>query len=234
MTDASGVPVKTVGTMRDITERKKAEEMLRESEERFRQVAENAQEWIWEVDTQGLYIYASPMVEKILGYKVEEVVGKKHFYDLFYPEDLEELKKAAFEVFAQKRSFRRFINRSVHKNGKTVWLSASGVPILDKKRALVGYRGTDTDITEHKQTEERIKYMGFHDALTDLYNRAYFEEEIKRLNTQREYPLSVIIADINGLKLVNDTLGHNKGDELLKNVAKILKSIAREGDIKLN
>ncbi|MCK4316068.1 MAG: PAS domain S-box protein, partial [Anaerolineae bacterium] len=81
--------------IRDMTERKQAEEALRENEERFQQVAENAQEWIWEVDVHGLYTYASPIVEKILGYKPEEVVGKKHFYDLFHPEDREELKKAA-------------------------------------------------------------------------------------------------------------------------------------------
>ncbi len=84
---------------------------------------------------------------------------------------------------------------------------------------------------EKKKAEEKVKYLGFHDSLTGLYNRSYFEEEMKRLNTQRKYPLTIVMADINGLKVVNDALGHNKGDELLKNVAKILKSIAREGDI---
>ncbi len=142
--------------MRDITERKRAEEALRESEERFRNIAENALEWIWEVNTDGKYTYASPVVKKILGFEPEEVLNK-HFYDLFHPEDREELREAAFQVFAKKQSFREFINRNVHKNGKTVWLSTSGVPILDEKGDLLGYRGADIDITERENTERAIR-----------------------------------------------------------------------------
>jgi PAS domain S-box-containing protein len=145
------------GIWRDITERKKAEEELEKSEERFRQVAENAQEWIWEVDAKGLYTYASPILEKILGYKPQEIVGKKNFYDFFDPRDREEMKKWAFEVFAQKQPFHKFINRNIHKNGRIVWLSTSGVPIRDKKGKLLGYRGADTDITEHKKAEQKLR-----------------------------------------------------------------------------
>ncbi len=137
--------------------RKRAEDALKELEERFRQVAENAQVWIWEVDGDGLYTYASPVVEKMLGYKPEEIIGTKHFYDLFHPEDREALKKSAFEMFAKKQSFRELMNRNVDKNGKIVWLSTSGVPILDKKGNLLGYRGTDIDISERKLAEEILK-----------------------------------------------------------------------------
>ena len=138
------------------TELKRAEEALRENEERFRIITENALAWIWEVDTNGKYTYASPLVEKILGYKPEEVL-KKHFYDLFHPEEREELKKAAFDVFLKKQSFREFINKNVHKNGKIVWLSTSGSPILDSKGNLIGYRGVDIDITERKRAEEALR-----------------------------------------------------------------------------
>ncbi len=140
----------------DITERKSVESELFESKERFLQVAANAQEWIWEVDTKGLYTYASPVVENILGYKPEEIVGKKHFYDLFHKDDREDLKNEAFKVFNQKLPFRGFINRNTHKNGKTVWLSTSSVPILDDESDLIGYRGADIDITERKKTEELL------------------------------------------------------------------------------
>ncbi len=153
----AGKVVGTVSFGRDITERVQAGKSLRESEERFQQVAENAQEWIWEVDAHGLYTYASPVVEKILDYKPEEVVGKKHFYDLFHPEDREEFKKAAFEVFAQKQPFREFTNRNVRQDGETVWLSTSGVPILDEEGTLLGYRGADTDITERKRAERALE-----------------------------------------------------------------------------
>ncbi len=138
------------------TELKRTEEALRENEERFRIITENALAWIWEVDANGKYTYASPLVEKILGYKPEEVL-KKHFYDLFHPEEREELKKAAVDVFLKKQSFREFINKNVHKNGKTVWLSTSGSPILDSKGNLIGYRGADIDITERKRAEEALR-----------------------------------------------------------------------------
>ena len=93
----------------------------------------------------------------MLDYKPEEVVGKKHFYDLFRPEDREELNKTAFEVFAQKQPFHEFINRNVRKDGETVWLSTSGVPILDEEGNLLGYRGADTDITERKRAERALE-----------------------------------------------------------------------------
>ncbi len=142
---------------RDVTERKRAEEELRKSEERFRQIAESAGEWIWEVDADGLYTYSSPAIEKILGYKPHEIVGKKHFYDFFAPDVREELKEAAFENFARKESFRGFVNPSVHKNGNIVILKTSGMPILDERGDLSGYRGADTDITERRRAKEALK-----------------------------------------------------------------------------
>jgi PAS domain S-box-containing protein len=139
----------------DITERKQAEVALRNSEKRFRDIAENASEWIWEVDGNGKYTYVSPVVEKLLGYKTEEIL-QKHFYDLFHPDDKEELKQAAFEAFAGKERFNEFINRAVHKNGTVVWLSTSGIPIIDESGELVGYRGADKDITKRKLAEDAL------------------------------------------------------------------------------
>jgi len=166
---------------RDITERKMMEEALRKSEERFRQVAENAQEWIWETDSNGLYTYASPVIENILGYKPEEIVGRKYFYDLFPPEDREEFKKAALEVFAQKKAFHEFINRNLHKNGGCVWLSTSGIPVLDKEGNLLGYRGADVDITERRRAEEALR-----------------ESEEKLRRTLESSPDAIILTDLAG------------------------------------
>lgn len=137
-------------------EYKQSREVLWKAQECFRQVTENAQEWIWEVDARGMYTYGSSAIEKILGYKLEEIVEKKYFYDLFRDEDREKLKKAAFEAFAKRQPFRKFANRNAHRDGRTVWLLTSGVPIFDEKGNFLGYRGADTDITECKNAEESL------------------------------------------------------------------------------
>jgi diguanylate cyclase (GGDEF)-like protein/PAS domain S-box-containing protein len=84
---------------------------------------------------------------------------------------------------------------------------------------------------ERKSSEERIKHLSFHDSLTGLYNRAYFEEELERYNFPRYYPLSVVMLDVNGLKVINDTFGHQEGDRLLQHLSQILTSVSRQGDI---
>ena len=139
----------------EASEHRKTGEALKRSEERFKHVAENSGDWIWEVNTEGLYTYSSPVVKKVLGYGPEEIVGKKHFYDLFAPDEKENLKKAAFNAFAKKESFRGFINPNVHKNGSIVFLETSGTPILDDAENLCGYQGADRDITERKEAEQR-------------------------------------------------------------------------------
>jgi PAS domain S-box-containing protein len=141
---------------RDITVSKRVEAALKESEQRFRQVAETAGEFIWEVNAEGLYTYASPSVEKTLGYTAEELVGKKHFYDLFAPSVREERKAAAFQVFANRRVFRDFPNSNVSKSGKIVHLETSGTPVLSADGKLIGYRGADTDVTGRKQSDLEI------------------------------------------------------------------------------
>jgi PAS domain S-box-containing protein len=160
---------------REVNDRKRAEAALRASEERFRQIAENAQEWIWEVDDQGLYTYASPAVTNMLGYSPGELVGKKHFYDMFHPDDREELKKAAFEAFARKEPFLEFVNRNVRKDGTITWLSTSGVPVLDERGRLCGYRGADRDITDRRQWEEvleaeRQQFSSMFDGMEEAVN----------------------------------------------------------------
>ncbi len=87
------------------------------------------------------------------------------------------------------------------------------------------------DITRYKNKESKMRYLGFHDQLTGLHNRYYLEAEMQRLDTERQLPISVILADLNGLKMINDTYGHLFGDKLLIEVAELLKSICRSEDI---
>ncbi|MHB8068531.1 MAG: PAS domain S-box protein [Desulfobaccales bacterium] len=144
------------GVFFDITDRKHAEEALRQSEKRFKDIADNALQWVWEVDAQGKFTYSSPLVEQLLGYKPEEILNH-YFYDFFHPDDREEMKNAAIEVFAAKAPFRDFVNRNLHQDGRSVWLSTSGTPILDDQGHILGYRGADTDITKRRQAEKALQ-----------------------------------------------------------------------------
>ena len=137
--------------------RQEAEAALRISEERFKQIAEAAGEFIWEIDSNGLYTYVNKISEGILGYSSNEIVGKKHFYDFFVPELAEQLKKDAFQAFADKSGFKRFENANIHKDGHIVILSTTGMPVLDAEGNLLGYRGVDTDITEQKKAELALR-----------------------------------------------------------------------------
>jgi diguanylate cyclase (GGDEF)-like protein len=110
--------------------------------------------------------------------------------------------------------------------GETRFFEARFIP-LRRDQVVVAVR----NITERKQAEERLRYLGFHDPMTGLYNRSYFEEEIRRLDAKRQVPLSIIIGDIDGLKLVNDTLGHRKGDSLIVKAAGVIKTVCRVEDI---
>ncbi len=136
-------------------ERQRAEAAVRVAEERFRQVAASAEEWIWETDWEGLYTYCSPAVENILGFTPEEIVGKRHFYDFFVPESREELKATALAAMARKETFRHFVNFSIHKDGRRVVLETSGRPVLDAAGTLTGYRGLDVDVTARWQAVAR-------------------------------------------------------------------------------
>jgi PAS domain S-box-containing protein len=166
--DKEGNPIAILAISSDITEQKRAGAAARESQERFRHVAENAGDFIWEVDADGLYRYASPSVEKILGYRPDELNGKIYFYDLFMPEVREELKTAAFNLFAAKQPFRTLPNPNLSKDGRVVQLETSGSPVLDAAGNLTGYIGVDSDVTERQKLEAQLHQAEKMEALGTL------------------------------------------------------------------
>ena len=141
--------------IRDITKRKKTEEALKESEEKFRSLVESTSDWIWQVDKNAVYTYSSPKVKELLGYEPEEVLGKKPF-DLMPKDEALEISKIFEEIAKNKKPFRGLENCNVHKNGNLVLLETNGTPILNERGRLIGYRGIDRDITERKKAEEEL------------------------------------------------------------------------------
>ena len=142
----------------DISERKKAEAHLFESEERFKLLAEQNRVYHWEVDACGLYTYISDVCTSVLGFQPQEIVNKKHFYDLHPEQGREEFKKAALEVFASKGKYVNLENRVETAAGRCIWVSTTGIPVVDDSGNLTGYRGTDSDINERKLNEEKLSY----------------------------------------------------------------------------
>ena len=156
--DDSGTLIAMCGVAMDITERKQAEAALCESEERFDLLAKQAGIFFWDVDIQGLYTYASPVAEKVLGYRPDEMIGRMHFFDLHPESGREAFKAEALAIFRRKGAFTDFVNAAQTKDGRAVWLATTGQPILNVDGSLRGYRGSDIDITERKRVqEERMK-----------------------------------------------------------------------------
>lgn len=161
-------------TVRDNTEEKLAEQALRESEQRYNQLAAMNRTITWEVDGSGMCTYISDVVEPVLGYKPEEIVGKIHCYEFGPESGRERLKALAVEMLANKESFRNREYEAVHKAGHIVWLSGNGIPVLDKDGILIGYRGMDTDITERKKMQaekERLQEQFVHTQKIECVGR---------------------------------------------------------------
>jgi diguanylate cyclase (GGDEF)-like protein/PAS domain S-box-containing protein len=212
---------------RDITAQKQAEEILLESEEKYRTLVEKVNEAILIVQ-DGIFVFANSKTYEITGAPDEGFIGKS-FIDFVWPEDREMVaanyaKRIAGETLDSVYDF-----RIIGTDGSPVWVFMSV--------ALIQYKGRPatllmlTNITDRKKAEQAILDLSFHDQLTGLYNRRFFEEELNRLDTKRQLPLSFIMGDLNGLKLINDVFGHTEGDNLLVKTAEILKKVCRSDDI---
>ncbi|WP_345978867.1 PAS domain S-box protein [Sulfurimonas sp. HSL3-2] len=150
--------VNVIGIGMDITERRESQELLRKSEEKFRSLVESTNDWIWEIDKNGKYTYVSPQVEKLLGYKPEEIVGKTPF-DLMPPSEVKKFVDM-FQEYVEKRAPLISVeNTNVHKDGHDVVLETSGTPFFEENGEFAGYRGIDRDITERKQSESSLKRL---------------------------------------------------------------------------
>ncbi len=182
MLDADGNLRGYRGSDTDITERKLAEDALLESKERFEQLAEQSRTIAWEIDSEGLYTYVSRAVQIVLGLRPEDIVGKVHFYEGHPPEGREKFKVQAFELLRRKQPFAGLVNPTVAKDGRIVWLSTDGIPMLDADGRLRGYRGSGTDVTERKLAEDEIRQMSLRMRDLTRHIQAVREEEKRRIS----------------------------------------------------
>ena len=230
--DSKGSVVQIVGQLRDITKQKEQEKLLRESEEKYRALFNQSGVGIYLHDLTGQILDVNQEACLQLGYSRDELLKQKIF-DL-HPNHANTVNLAKDQILSKWNQWKprqrvTLEGEHQHKDGTLVpvQISTGLVHYEDQKLILA----IAQDITERKQAEEKIRYMSFHDSLTGLYNRYYLEEEMKRLDTQRQLPISIIMTDVNGLKLVNDTYGHSTGDKVLIQAAQILKRFCREDDI---
>lgn len=140
---------------REMAERRQAEAALRESKERLQGIIESSGDWIWEVDANSIYTYASPRVMDLLGYAPEEVMGKTPF-DFIPPPEVDRIRLEFENILKSEKSFANLENVNLHKEGRAVVLETSGVPFFDSAGKLLGYRGIDHDITDRRMAQEKI------------------------------------------------------------------------------
>lgn len=216
--DNQGNIVGAIHTIRDITKSKRQEAY-------FQQLFEHSPLGIAMLDNQNKIIRVNEGFENLFQYKNDNIAGKS-INDLIVPEDmLDESYTIQNDILSgtivQKETVRK------RKDGTLLEVYFLGYPIIIDRK-LAGVYAIYSDITERKQYEEKLIYLSLHDSLTGLYNRFFCEEEMGRVENEHYCSVGIIVCDIDGLKLINDTLGHDAGDTLLKNMANLLKNIFRE------
>jgi diguanylate cyclase (GGDEF)-like protein/PAS domain S-box-containing protein len=172
----------------------------------------------------------NPAYVQMLKYQREQIIGRK-FIEFTYPDDVGVGLNLFQEVINGVRESFSLQKRYVCSDGEVIWVQLTVSAVRDSQNKLVYTISLCEDITERKKAEEKLQYLSFHDILTGLYNRTYFEEEIERLEAGRQYPISIITMDVDGLKQVNDNFGHPCGDALLVRVANVLTSVFRAEDV---
>ncbi len=229
---------------RDITQRKLAEGELINAHQQLLDIIEFLPDATFVIDSGKKVIAWNKAIEEMTGILKKDIIGKGDyaysvpFYGIPRPILIDRIIGENPEI-ENKYDIIRWRGKTAYSetfvpfiyNGKGAFLSAMASPLYDTKGTLTGAIETIRDITERKIMEEKMKHLSFHDGLTGLYNRACFEQEMKRLDSAEIIPVSIIVCDVDGLKLINDTLGHDSGDAMLVAAAGVIRGAFRKGDM---
>ncbi|MDD2422408.1 MAG: PAS domain S-box protein [Heliobacteriaceae bacterium] len=228
----------------DVTERKMAEEQFLTAHQQLQDIIDFLPDATFVIDKDKKIIAWNRAIEEFSGFSKREVIGKGDYaYAIpFYGEPrpilIDLVGREIPETAARYEHFKRqgnaifgqiyvpFIRK---KRGAYLWGIAA--PLYDSRGNWNGAVESMRDITDRKELEEQLKYLSLHDPLVGLYNRAYFEQEMCRLEKGRSTTVGIIVCDLDGLKLINDTLGHDTGDGMLMAAAKIIRRVFRESDV---
>jgi len=227
-----------VAMVTDIDGQKRAEEALRESEERLRFITENAHDIVWQLDSDCRFTYVNGADERLRGFARDEVLGHR-FTEWLTPVGQAVFEHALAVAMPDVRTGNacgavRFEVEMRCKNGGMFWVEINATPIHDPQGVLVGYIGVTRDTSQQRRAREILREQSIRDPLTDLFNRRFLEESFGRelARARRDgVPLAVLMIDIDHFKRLNDTYGHPAGDEVIRRLGNLLRSGARGGDL---
>ncbi|CEK29822.1 sensory box-containing diguanylate cyclase [[Clostridium] sordellii] len=219
------------GVIKDTTETKNYQQSLINQNTLLETIINTIPDIIFYKDKQSRYLGGNKaFFEGFFGKKKSEVIGKNDFELHQDREVAKAFIERDQEILKNKEDKYTEIN-ILNKDDKILYLESVKTPLINEKGEAWGIVGVARDMTKRKELEDMLTQMSYTDKLTGLYNRAYFEEQINKLDDNEYYPLTLIMGDLNGLKAVNDNLGHLEGDKLLVEIAKVLKGSCRKEDL---
>jgi diguanylate cyclase (GGDEF)-like protein/PAS domain S-box-containing protein len=228
-----GKPYQYVSIRNDISLRKKAEEEARQSEEKYRVIAENCSDLIAIIDCEGTFVYLSPSHQTFFGDDAGEL-GTSHLLQWVHEEDRELVTNYLKEICAARKTSSLLEFRVRTNSGRVLYLETKGNPILDSCGDVKNLVLVMRDVTERKQWEQTIFHLAYHDTLTDLPNRRLFVDRLRKEVYQAkrfQSQLAVMFLDVDRFKQINDSWGHEVGDVILAEIAKRIKQCLGENDV---